>query len=88
VRLAYNWRDEFLANTFDAAGPNPVYTEAYGQWDADVSYGVTDNFEISLEAINLTDEIQRSHSRTNNQVEYVTQSGTRYMIGARYKFGR
>ena len=88
VRLAYNWRDEFLAATFDGVGPNPVYTEAYGQWDADVSYGVTDNFEISLEAINLTDETQRSHSRTQNQVEYVTQSGTRYMIGARYKFGR
>ena len=39
------------------------------------------------EAINLTDEIQRLHGRTQNEVLFVTQTGPRYMIGARYKFG-
>lgn len=39
-----------------------------------------------FEAINLTDETQRSHGRTKNQVLYATQSGPRYMLGARYKF--
>jgi TonB-dependent receptor len=87
VRTAYNWRDEFLAGRFDGTGlPNPVYTEPYGQLDVNASYNVTDNFTVQVEAINLTDEIQRLHGRAQNEVLYVTQTGARYMIGARYKF--
>ena len=74
VRLAYNWRDEFLTSTFDASGlPNPIYTEAYGQFDANFSYNITDNLTVMLEAINLTDEIQRLHGRDENNLNYVTQ---------------
>ena len=89
VRAAYNWRDEFLARRFDGTGlPNPVYTEPYGQIDLNASYELTDNLTFLAEAINLTDEIQRLHGRTKQQVLFVTQTGPRYMLGARYKFGR
>jgi TonB-dependent receptor len=88
VRLAYNWRDEFLASRFDGAGANPLYTEPYGQFDANVSYQWGDNLTLQLEAINITDEIQRIHGRNEVQSVFVTQTGPRYMIGARYKFGR
>jgi TonB-dependent receptor len=88
IRAAYNWRDEFLSNRFDGAGPNPVYTEPYGQLDLNVSYAWTDNLTFMAEAINLTDEIQRLHGRTDSEVEFVTQTGPRYMLGARYKFGK
>jgi TonB-dependent receptor len=89
VRAAYNWRDEFLAARFDGTGlPNPVYTEPYGQLDLNVSYEWTDNLTVSAEAINLTDEIIRLHGRTKQEVLFVTQTGPRFMIGARYKFGR
>ena len=43
---------------------------------------------MQAEAINLTDEIQRLHGRTTQEVLFVTQTGPRYMIGARYKFGQ
>ena len=33
-------------------------------------------------------EIQRLHGRTKTEVLFVTQTGSRYMIGARYKFGK
>lgn len=88
IRTAYNWRDEFLASTADGAGPNPVYVEAYGQLDVNASYNVTDNFTVALEAINLTDENQRLHGRNPHQALFVTQTGPRYMLGARYKFGQ
>ena len=89
VRAAYNWRDEFLAGRFDGTGlPNPVYTEPYGQLDLNLGYNINDNFSVSLEAINLTNEIQRLHGRAQNEVLYVTQTGARYMIGARYNFGK
>jgi TonB-dependent receptor len=86
VRAAYNWRDEFLAGRFDGAGANPVYTEPYGQLDLSVGYNWGENLSFTFEAINLTDEIQRLHSRTQNQLEFATQTGTRYMLGVRYKF--
>jgi TonB-dependent receptor len=87
VRLAYNWRDEFLASRFDGAGANPLYTEEYGQFDLNVSYQWGDNLTLQAEVINLTDEIQRIHGRTDTESVFVTQTGPRYMIGARYKFG-
>ena len=86
ARLAYNWRGEFLSSTFDGAGPNPQYVESYGQVDLSLGYNYNDKLSFQLEAINLTNEIQRTHSRTKQQLESVTQSGPRYMIGARYKF--
>jgi TonB-dependent receptor len=86
VRAAWNWRGEFLSSTFDGAGPNPNYTEPYGQLDLSVSYSLNDRLSFQFEAINLTDEIQRVHGRTKSEVLSVTQAGPRYMIGARYKF--
>lgn len=86
IRAAYNWRDEFLAGRFDGAGPNPVYVEPYGQIDLSVGYEINDHLTLQFEGINLTDETQRSHSRNRNQIEFATQTGPRYMVGARYKF--
>ena len=87
VRAAYNWRDEFLSGRFDGTGlPNPVYTEAYGQLDLTLGYQWNDRLTLQLEGFNLTDEIQRLHGRTTNQVLYVTQTGPRYLLGLRYKF--
>ena len=87
IRAAYNWRDEFLAGRFDGTGlPNPVYVEAYGQIDLNASFNLTDNLSFAVEAINLTDETQRVHGRNPHQALYVTQTGPRFMIGARYKF--
>ncbi len=88
VRAAYNWRDEFLAGRFDGTGlPNPVYTEPYGQLDISASYSPNDKLTFQAEVINLTDEIQRLHGRNQNQALFVTQTGPRFMIGARYNFG-
>ena len=87
IRAAYNWRGEFLAGRFDGSGlPNPVYNEAYGQVDVNVGYKWNANLTLQAEVINLNDGIQRLHGRTKEQVVFVTQTGPRYMIGARYKF--
>jgi TonB-dependent receptor len=86
VRLAYNWRGEFLFTT-NAEGQNqPGYTEPYGQVDLSVGYNINKNLSLSMEAINLTNATQRQHGRTSNEILTATQFGPRYMIGARYKF--
>lgn len=86
VRVAYNWRDRFLASVFDGAGPNPVYFEAYQQIDLSASYDVNQQLTVQFEAINLTDSYQRAHGRNERQLVGVSQTGPRYMIGARYRF--
>ncbi|MTW09434.1 TonB-dependent receptor [Pseudoduganella eburnea] len=86
IRAAYNWRDKFLSSTFDGSGPNPNYTEAYGQLDLSVGYAFSEKLSVQFEAINLTNEIQRVHGRAETMALFVTQSGPRYMLGARYKF--
>lgn len=85
VRAAYNWRDSFL-NGIGGQGPNPNYTDAYGQLDVNISYAVTPQLSLSLEGINLTDETMRTYARHTNMLRYATQTGPRYMFGVRYKF--
>jgi TonB-dependent receptor len=86
VRLAYNWRDEFLAGKVDGAGNNPIYTEAYGQVDLSVGYKIGNHLTLQADLINLNDGYIRSHSRTTESLQSVIQTGRRYLIGARYKF--
>jgi TonB-dependent receptor len=86
VRLAYNWRDEYLSNVNVGVFRNPVYVEAYDQIDLDIGYSFSDNFSVQFEGLNLTEEDVRWHGRTKAQVWFVEDQGARYAIGARYKF--
>jgi TonB-dependent receptor len=86
VRLAYNWRDEFLQNTNRGNFRNPEYVEAYDQIDLSVGYDVNEHLSLSLEGINLTEEDVRWHGRSENQPWYVEDQGARYAFGARYRF--
>lgn len=86
TRIAYNWRDEYLTNRNFAGQVNPEYVEAYGQWDANVSYIVNDQLTVTLEGINITDEYTRSYVRTPGATGYATTLGPRWMLGARYDF--
>lgn len=86
VRLAYNWRDEFLQNTNRGNDHNPEYVEEYYQLDLSIGYEVNENLSLSLEGLNLTEEDIRWHGRSVNQPWYVEDQGARYALGARYKF--
>lgn len=87
ARIAYNWRDQFLASTVNGQGlNNPLYVEEYGQWDANVSYELNENLMIFAEAINITDEYYRLVERRTEQLVNLTETGPRYNIGVRYKF--
>lgn len=60
VRLAYNWRSDYLLTTRDVITKLPIYSEASGQLDASISYKLTDNFKVALEGSNLLDETTRT----------------------------
>jgi TonB-dependent receptor len=86
VRVAYNWRDEFLANANLGNMNNPLYVEEYDQIDLSVGYDFNDHLALSFEAINLTEEDVRWHGRSQKQVWRLEDQGARYSLGARYKF--
>ncbi|MGH6632917.1 MAG: TonB-dependent receptor domain-containing protein, partial [Sphingopyxis sp.] len=82
ARVAWNWRDKFLAGT----GPNPSYTEAYWQIDASASYEFIPGLTGFVEAINLTGEGRRGHLRHKNNVTFVQPGFARYSAGVRFSF--
>ena len=86
ARIAYNWRDEYLAETNKGSSNNPRYVEAFSQIDVNVSYEVSDELSVFFEGINITGENSREHARNTRQLWYYNELGARYNIGARYNF--
>ena len=88
VRLAYNWRDDFLAGTGQDQGNNtsPQFTEAYGQWDLNVTYYWNDNLTLYFSGLNLTNETKHVYGLSKRQVLQAVQLGPRYDFGIRYNF--
>ena len=77
VRVAYNWRDDFLLSL----GTEPTFTEAYGQWDLSINYEINETFTVYVDGLNLTDETVRRHGRFQEQLISAEQYGPRFSFG-------
>jgi len=86
ARVSYNWRDKYLSGTNQGGNRNPLFTAAFGTLDASISYDVTQNFSLSLEAVNLTSEPFRQYARTETNLVYVQELKPRFYLGARFRF--
>ena len=98
VRLAYNWRSEYLLSI----GPNgynggdggiawklPVYSDAYGQLDGSIFYRFNDHVQIGLEMNNLNNAEQRTIMDQNGAGRRVTSwyvNDRRYAATIRFTF--
>lgn len=87
VRLAYNWRDDFL---LDLSQPQvngePEFVEAYGQWDINFRYDINESISVFLEGLNITEETVRRHGRFTDQLITLEQYGARYNLGLSVQF--
>ena len=86
VRVAYNWRDKFLSAVNRGGGRSPVIFEPFGTLDAHISYDLTENIAISLEAINILSEPVRSYGRDENQLWFAQEQHPRIFLGGRFRF--
>lgn len=88
ARVAYNWRDSFLAATAwgTDGSSGPLYVDEYSQVDVNVSYDFTDNLTVFVEGINVTEESGRNFSRSEYMAAGWYEGYARYNIGARYTF--
>jgi iron complex outermembrane recepter protein len=75
VRVAYNWRAKFLAQTnfpngnfrtIATTGTEPVFGKSFQTIDARVSYAVLDNAEVYIEGTNLLNEPVTKVGRFDN----------------------
>ncbi|NVK24751.1 MAG: TonB-dependent receptor [Gammaproteobacteria bacterium] len=94
ARLNYNYRSEYFTSNTEFG---PTYRDAMGQWDAQVSYDVTDNISVKFEIVNLTDESFNNYLINDGDVENYqyngtkvvsteSQNGRRFFVGANFKF--
>ena len=82
ARVAYNWRDEFLAGY----GFDPFYIEAYGQFDVSASYEFRKGLTVFVEGINVTNADRRGHMRNDQTVFFAAPGYARYAAGVRFGF--
>ncbi|ACA87194.1 TonB-dependent receptor [Shewanella woodyi] len=82
-RISYNYR-----TGYDTGLGWPGYIDDYGQLDANISYQVTDNITIVLEAINLTDEQTFSYQQegVDQALTGLYADGRRFVTGVRFNF--
>lgn len=95
ARARYTWREAFRTNDF-GGGANtsgsstlsfPVTTLDRGQLNASINYDVTENFNVGVEAVNLTKAriIQRCVSETGTTC-FVGYPDRRIVFGGSYTF--
>jgi len=86
VRLAWNWRDEFVQSLTQVQGDGPTIVEEYHQLDVSGSYDINDRVSVFFEGINLTEEFVHKRGRFSNHLLLVEDSGRRWAVGVRGSF--
>jgi TonB-dependent receptor len=89
ARLAYNWRDKYLISQADCCIKLPIWQDAYGQLDASVHYKPGDNWDVFVDAQNLTQSETVLRQQVNNEGLTLPRSwftnDIRLQMGVRYR---
>ncbi|NIB40129.1 TonB-dependent receptor [Pseudomaricurvus alkylphenolicus] len=86
ARLNYSYRSEFFKGLQENG---ELWGDEQKQWDAQVSYNLTDNIVLRAELLNITDEIIEDIYVAGDGTEVKgTQlyNGRRFFVGANFKF--
>jgi iron complex outermembrane receptor protein len=84
MRLAYNWRDQFLTSLgFEGTG---IYDDAYADLSFTAYWDVTDRVKVNFEAINLTNERRRQFNTVSSATRSVVEYGPSYALGVSVNF--
>ncbi|RSY79364.1 TonB-dependent receptor [Sphingomonas koreensis] len=87
VRLAYNWRDKFLAHpNYGGVINEPRFYTAYSQLDGRISFSLPHGIGLALDVVNITGEKVRSHGRSDNAFISYADYGRRYTLSLSKKF--
>ena len=83
ARLSYTYRSKFF---IDIDRASPLNQKATQSLDASASYKLTENFWITAEAVNLTNDKIEQYSGTTVRPRAIYDNGRQFYIGARFKY--
>jgi iron complex outermembrane receptor protein len=90
ARTSASFRDRYLTAVPAANAPTIQDAEGTNESlfvDFSTSYEINDHLTVSLEALNLTDEVNDQFIDTNaDRLVVYTHTGRQFFLGARYKF--
>lgn len=81
ARIAYNGRDEWRQKYNGVEGT----TEPFKQVDASLVWHVSERIDVSLEAVNIFNEVRRINRPEFGYMHALDEFGARYFIGASFK---
>ena len=86
ARVAWNWRDDWLASAADRSG-NPVFRGDEGYLDARLQWRIKGDDELSvfIEGKNLTDQASLVYAGEKTRLSEIGWPGRRYYIGIAWK---
>jgi len=91
-RVAYTWRDEYLAPTNTTVGvaglelPLSSWYDDYGQFDASLTWNINENISLVAEAINITSEERTRYLEWESNFFTYDSQESRYVVGANFRF--
>lgn len=91
TRLRYTWREAYRSEDFGSTSSYPwgfpVVQEDRGQLNASISYDINEQFNIGLEAVNITEsEVEQSCINEGALLCYQGLTDRRMTIGLSYKY--
>lgn len=86
VRLTYAWRDALVDNPFGPGG-NPIWQDAFGQFDLSGTFKLSDRLAIKFEALNLTKKGERLYTAGREDLAVRrADNERRFGFGLRYTY--
>ena len=90
LRLAYNWRSEYLSSYRDFVTGNPIYQQPTGYLDGSIKYDFNENFQVRAQIANITNERANAEQQIDASGQRFGRTSfigdRRIKIGARYQF--
>ena len=83
--IIYKYRSEYF-QPYIGNGTRLRYVGDVGVWEGRMSYEFTDNLRLSLEGINLFNEVKQTYAFTDDNFLERNVYGARYFLGLRGKF--
>ena len=84
ARLMYNYRTDWYKGVSWTGAE--LYNDDYGQLDFSASYNITENFRLSVEGVNLTDEEVVEYDQVESRLMSIYQNGRRFVVGLNVRF--
>ncbi|PIB93428.1 TonB-dependent receptor [Caulobacter sp. FWC2] len=84
ARVSYNYKGKYVEGI--GYEMYPIWRSGYGQTDISISYNINERIQLSLEGINVTDEVTKGYTMDPSFPTMYEKSGRRFSLGLRMNF--